>query len=153
MARHAIPDPLVFGWAWPLFGATAAASTLAVALLPRMISDRHLWMMGAAAMALGVASPLLLPGLGGILAAAFLVGGTFMLITMVGMREARRIADANAPRLMATMTSAFALGQVVGPLCMTVMSERWALGVASAIVLLSVPALAKKQREKGVRPL
>jgi len=144
MARQAIPDPLAFGWAWPLFGATAAASTLVAGLLPRAVDNRRLWMMSAVAMALGVASPLLLDGLGGVFVSAFLVGGTFMLITMAGMQEARRVAHANAPRLMAAMTSAFALGQVIGPLCMTVMTERWALGVAAALLLLSVPALARR---------
>src|SRR5262245_14902498 len=28
MARHAIQNPWVFGWAWPVFGAAAAASTM-----------------------------------------------------------------------------------------------------------------------------
>jgi len=40
----------------------------------------------------GGVAPLLVPGLGGILAAAILVGGTFMVITMAGMQEARRVA-------------------------------------------------------------
>jgi MFS family permease len=31
MARQLIPDPLVFGWSWPLFGAAAAVAPLATA--------------------------------------------------------------------------------------------------------------------------
>ena len=43
-------------------------------------------------MALGVVVPLVVPGLPGILIAALLVGSTFMVITMVGLQEGRRLA-------------------------------------------------------------
>jgi len=42
--------------------------------------------MAAAAMALGVASPVLVPGAAGIALAAILVGGTFVVITMAAMQ-------------------------------------------------------------------
>ena len=48
--------------------------------------------------------------------AALLVGGTFMVITLAGMQEARAVAGARATRLMAAMTSAFAIGQILGPI-------------------------------------
>jgi hypothetical protein len=44
------------------------------------------------------------------------VGGTFMVITLAGMQEARAAAGPHARGLMATMTSAFAAGQIAGPL-------------------------------------
>ena len=50
---------------------------------------------------------------------AVCVGGTFMVITMVGMQEARRVGERSAPRLMAAMTAAFAVGQLLGPLTVT----------------------------------
>jgi len=40
MARQAIDDPSVFGWAWPVFGVTAAASTFAAAGLSRSLGNR-----------------------------------------------------------------------------------------------------------------
>ena len=44
------------------------------------------------------------------------VGGTFMVITMVGMKEAHRLAGpADAGRHIAAMTAAFAAGQIIGP--------------------------------------
>jgi hypothetical protein len=49
------------------------------------------------------------------MAAALLVGGTFMVITLCAMQEARRVAGAHATMLIAAMTSAFALGQIIGP--------------------------------------
>ena len=115
MARDSIADPAVFGWAWPLFGAAAAASTLAAAPLLSRWSNRGVWIAGHFVMALGVAAPLALGGMAGILLSSLCVGGTFMVITMVGLQEARSRAGAHAARLMAAMTAAFAAGQIVGP--------------------------------------
>jgi len=116
MAKQVIGDPLVFGWSWPIFGAAAAASTVAAAVLSRFAANRRLWILGHLVMALGVALPVFCPGIAGIVLAALLVGGTFMVITMAGMQEARLVAGEHAPALMAAMTSAFALGQIAGPL-------------------------------------
>ena len=67
-------------------------------------------------MAVGVLVPIVVPGLTGIAIAAVCVGGTFMVNTMVGLQEARRVAGVHARILMAAMTSAFAAGQIAGPL-------------------------------------
>ncbi len=106
-------------------------------------------------MALGVAFPVVVPGLGGILAAAFFVGGTFMVITMAGMQEARRLAGARARPLMAAMTSAFALGQIIGPLSVTYLIKvsgdfAAALVLASALLVLSAIALRATSRFQTV---
>jgi len=116
MAREAIADPAVFGWIWPAFGATAAASTAAVAIAFRRAAPARLWSASIVVMAAGVLAPVLVPGLAGLLVAATFVGGTFMVATLAGMQEARRRAGAAAPRLMATMTAAFAIGQLAGPI-------------------------------------
>jgi predicted MFS family arabinose efflux permease len=116
MAKQALGAPLAFGWAWPVFGAAAAASTVAGAALARFVVNRRLWSASHLVMALGVALPVLAPGIAGIMLAALFVGGTFMVTTMAGMQEARRVAGERARGLMAAMTSAFAVGQIAGPL-------------------------------------
>jgi MFS family permease len=116
IARELIPDPLLFGWAWPVLGIAAAASTLLSAAALERIGALRLWIWAQWILAIGVAAPLVLPGFGGILFAALCVGGTFVVITMVGLQEARSVAGARAPRLMAAMTAAFAAGQIAGPL-------------------------------------
>jgi len=116
MAHEAIADPAVFGWIWPAFGATAAASTAAVAIAFRRAAPARLWSASIVVMAAGVLAPVLVPGLAGLLVAATFVGGTFMVATLAGMQEARRRGGAAAPRLMATMTAAFAIGQLAGPI-------------------------------------
>ena len=116
MARQVIADPAVFGLAWPLFGAAAIASTLLVGAVQRFVTNRRLWIASHLVMALGVALPVIRPGITATILAALCVGGTFMVVTMVGMQEARIVAGARATALMAAMTSAFALGQIVGPI-------------------------------------
>jgi MFS family permease len=130
MARAALGDPAVFGWAWPIFGAAAAASTLAAAPLAQALGNRSVWVAGHLVMALGVAAPLLLTGMAGILIAAACVGGTFVVITMVGLQEARRAGGA---RLMAAMTAGFAAGQIAGPVV---------VGLAPSVFLASLAACA-----------
>jgi MFS family permease len=149
MAKAVMADPRLFGWAWPLFGATAAASTLLAAPLLQARGNRAAWRLNALAMALGVAAPAILPGALGIVLAAALVGGTFMVITMAGMQEARRMARERAPVLMAAMTSAFAVGQIAGPLSVPLLVHRAgfsaALYLAAAVLVVSAVLLPKEK--------
>jgi predicted MFS family arabinose efflux permease len=154
MAKEIVSDPLLFGWAWPVFGAAAVASTLLVARAAPRLTHRRAWAISHLVMAAGVVVPLLLPGLAGILVAALCVGGTFVVITQVGMQEARAIAGAGARTLIAAMTSAFALGQIVGPLA----AAYWvratggfsgALILAAALLALSALALMRGGAERA----
>jgi len=118
MARHAIRDPAIFGWSWPIFGASAALSTMVAAGgIGRRAVHRHVWVGSQLVLALGVGLPVLWPTIVGITLSALVVGGTFMVITMTGMQEGRRVGGRHATSLMAAMTSAFAAGQIVGPIC------------------------------------
>lgn len=137
MARTLVPDPMVYGWTWPVFGAAAFASTLVAARLARRLSNRRLWLRCHLLMAAGVAMPVLLPGPVGIVLAALAVGATFVVITMIGMQEALRVAPGNAAALMAAMTSAFALGQIAGPLLVSLLAGS---GSAVAAALLAACA-------------
>jgi MFS family permease len=67
-------------------------------------------------MAVGVLLPAVWTSLVSVTLAALLVGGTFMVITMVGMQEARARAEGQATRVLGRMTAGFALGQLAGPL-------------------------------------
>src|SRR6185369_3319056 len=134
MAKQIIADPALFGWAWPVFGVAALASTLLAAQLRHFLSDRTIWIAGHLLMALGVAIPLAAPGLPGIMLAAILVGGTFMVVTMAGMQEARRVGGAQARALMAAMTAAFAAGQIAGPVFVSLVAPL-AGGYAIALIL------------------
>jgi predicted MFS family arabinose efflux permease len=150
MAKEIVPDPGLFGWAWPVFGAAAVASTLVAQRIRR--SNRAVWAASHLVMAAGVVVPLVVPGLPGIIASALCVGGTFVVITQVGLQEARAVAGAHARKLIAAMTSAFALGQIVGPLAVSALLRASggfsaALFFAAALLAVSAAALYRRQRQ------
>jgi len=147
MAKQVVRDPAVFGWSWPIFGAAAMGSTLATAMLRGFITNRRLWIASHLVMAFGVALPIIWPGIVPIMLAALFVGGTFMVITMVGMQEARSVAGARATGLMAAMTAAFALGQIAGPISVSLVvgaggSVSAALMIAGVFLVVSAYALS-----------
>jgi MFS family permease len=140
MAKQVIRDPAVFGWSWPLFGLAAMGSTLAVVTLRSFVTNRRLWIASHLVMALGVALPVVWAGIVPVMLAALLVGGTFLVITMVGMQEARRVGGARATGLMAAATSAFALGQIAGPMTVSVLVGTGS-DVSAALVIAGVALL------------
>ena len=143
MAKQIVSDPMLFGWAWPVFGLAAVASTL-IAQRARG-SLRRVWAASHFVMATGVVVPLVVPGLAGIIVAALCVGGTFVVITQVGLQEARAVAGEHARALIAAMTSAFALGQIVGPLLVGYWVQAtggFAGALVIAAVLLAISAFA-----------
>ena len=138
MAKQVVADPTWFGWAWPVFGAAAVVSTLLASRASLVIGQRGVWILGNLVMAAGVLIPIVLPGLVGIVIAAVCVGGTFMVNTMVGMQEARRVAGVRARMLMAAMTSAFAVGQIVGPILVSWL-DRFEGGFSLALAVAAIP--------------
>jgi predicted MFS family arabinose efflux permease len=146
MARDVIADPAVFGWAWPVFGLAALLSTLAAGRLTVRVSLRAIWAGSHAVMAVGVAVPVLLPGMPGIVVSALCVGGTFVVITLAATQEARRLAPAAATGLVAAMTAAFALGQILGPVLVSLAARSHAgmdglLGFSAALLAASAVVL------------
>ena len=148
-ARETLHDPLLYGWAWPIFGAAAAASTIAVTPLVRRLGERNVWLAGHLVMAMGVAAPLVLPGLAGVVLCALCVGATFMVITMAGLQEARRLGGAS---LLAAMTAGFAAGQIAGPAFVSVLVHfggRPTHASIAAALLLVLSACALLQRSSA----
>ena len=116
LARQLVDDPQVFGWAWPVFGLAAVVSTLVTAWGLKNVDRLRVWAVSHVLMAVGVLLPSLWLSPASIAVAALLVGGTFMVITMVGLQAIRARASTNSTAVMARMTAAFALGQLAGPL-------------------------------------
>lgn len=115
LARQLVDDPHVFGWTWPLFGTAAALSTVVVAYGLKRTNRLRVWAASHLLMAIGVLLPSIWPSLSSISIAALLVGGTFMVITMIAMQEARARAEGNATVVLGQMTAGFAFGQLMGP--------------------------------------
>lgn len=132
MAKQVIPNPAIFGWAWPLFGLAAAVSCLLVPRLARRRDEKRVWQAAQALMAAGMLAVALWQHIAAVIVAALLVGGTFMVITQAGILTARRMAGAAAPRAAALMTAAFAAGQILGPLLAS-WAAHWGAGLAQVL--------------------
>jgi len=141
LARSVVDDPRWFGLAWPVFGATAALSTILAGWLFGRATRLQVWAASQLLMGAGV----LLPGLwlsGVTLAAsALLVGGTFMVITLAGVQEMRARAREDAARLIGRMTAAFALGQIAGPALSALLLQFPGLGERGLALALRAGAL------------
>ena len=139
LARQYIDNPAAFGWVWPVFGAAAALSTVAAARLGHDLAPRRLWMGAQWVLAAGVLAPVASLNLGTLLLAAVCVGGTFMIITMAGIKEVLRLAGSQASRSVGMMTAAFATGQMAGPLTVSLLAgSSNAFSVASVIAALGL---------------
>ena len=112
LARQLVPDPRLFGLAWPVWGLAATLSVLVAVWWLRHASRLQVWAITQALMGVGALAPSLWLSGWSIGLSAVLVGGTFMVMTLAAVQEARvRGGAVVLPR----MTTAFALGQIAGP--------------------------------------
>jgi MFS family permease len=142
IARDVVDDPRLFGLAWPLFGATAAVSTLLAGALMRRASRLRVWAASQLLMGAGVLLPSLRLDGASIGLSALLVGGTFMVITLAGVQEMRARAPTQAARRVGRITAAFALGQIAGPVLSALLLQVPALGPRGLTLSLQAGALA-----------
>jgi hypothetical protein len=96
-------------------------------------------------LAVGVLAPVVSLNVVTLLTAAICVGGTFMVMTMAGFQEARRLSSGSPTRLIAAMTAAFAFGQLAGPVAVALSpsgSSTFVLPSMAAALLLACSAVA-----------
>lgn len=145
MAKAIMPDPMVFGWSWPIFGLAAAFSTLVARPLFARIGNRTLWATAQFIMATGLLLPALFPGMVSTVLSGLMVGGTFVFITLSGMKEVHLVVPpSDANRHIAVLTAAFATGQIVGPPAASYLHDLtgdFTAGLLLAAGLLAVTAL------------
>jgi predicted MFS family arabinose efflux permease len=159
MARAIVTDPLIFGWAWPVFGAAACLSTILAARLQPRFSNRQVWVASQLVLAFGLLLPAIHPSIVAIQIAGFCVGGTFMIITMVGLKEAHRLAPPeDVVRHVGAMTAAFATGQMAGPVFASALHDltggfALSLIVTSAALVLTLAPLVRRERRKEAASL
>lgn len=140
-ARVLLQESWLYSLAWPVFGVAAALSTLVAAALAHRFGRLPTWVGAHVLMAIGVVLPVFLPNLVAIVVAAMAVGGTFVVITLLAMQEAQRHGGQQAPMWMARLTTAFAIGQLFGPLFVMGLGERLSLSLLLAAIVLLVTAV------------
>jgi predicted MFS family arabinose efflux permease len=108
---------------WIVVGLAAAPSVWVWSFLARRIGLAAAFAVAALAEAAGVLASVVWPSTVGICVAAVLVGGTFMGLTALGLMRGRELAAGDPRRVMAVMTGAFGVGQIVGPALAGVVSD------------------------------
>ena len=127
----------------------AALSTSHLAPCSRYVPRRLLWLLSQLLMAVGVVIPAVSPGLPSIVVAAVCVGGTFRVITMLGMQQAQVSGGRRVRALMGNLTAAFAAGQLAGPVFFSLIYDYFggslnlALYVAATALIVGCALLLK----------
>ena len=112
--------------------------------------------LGCLIEAIGVAASVMLAGGIGPLLGGILLGGTFVGVTALGLRIGREMAPRSPRRVLATMTAAFGIGQILGPIAAGFIAE-WtgdfvlASSVAS-VALLGAAAISLVSRIAAKSP-
>ena len=133
---------------WIVVGLAAAPSVMIWTFTARRIGIPAAFAIAALTEAVGVLASVIAPNAVGICIAAILVGGTFMGLTALGLLRGRELAQGDPRQVMAAMTGAFGVGQIVGPALAGVVSD--ALGgftvpsLAAAGALVAAAWLARR---------
>ena len=129
---------------WVMFGVAAAPSVAFWSLIAMRLGIAAAFALACVAEAAGVAMSVAWRSAAGIFLAAILVGGTFMGLTALGLERARALASGDPRRVLALMTGAFGLGQIIGPAFAGAVSD-WLGGFAvpsfAAMLALLVAAV------------
>jgi MFS family permease len=154
VAREMLHQPDLADRIWPWYGLVAAAVSLVLPLLRVPNGNRAALTVCMALMGTGTAACLLAPSVAGLTICSVLNGAVLFAIVMFTVREAQRLAPGGATTLVAWLTSAFGLGQILGPLSAGYAAEiggslRDGLMLTEGAVALSIAfALAGARRKR-----
>jgi predicted MFS family arabinose efflux permease len=100
---------------WIVFGFAAAPSVALWNWLAGRLTIPRTFALAALVEAVGVVASVVWPTYAGIFVASVCVGGTFMGLTALGLMRGRELVRGDPRQILALMTSAFGLGQILGP--------------------------------------
>lgn len=100
---------------WVVFGLAAAPSVALWNWLAARLGVPRAFALAALVEAIGVVASVAWSASAGVLVASVCVGGTFMALTALGLVRGRELAQGDPRRIFALMTSAFGVGQIIGP--------------------------------------
>jgi predicted MFS family arabinose efflux permease len=132
---------------WVIFGLAAAPSVALWNGVARRFGLARAFALAALVEAAGIVASVVWPTAMGVLVASVGVGGTFMGLTALGLMRGRELARGDPRQVLALMTSAFGLGQILGPSFAGLMLDYMgdfavaSLTAAAALVVAAVLAL------------
>jgi predicted MFS family arabinose efflux permease len=140
---------------WVLFGVAAAPSVAFWMWIARPLGIPRTFALACLIQAAGVVASVAWPSELGAFLAAMLVGGTFMGLTALGLVRARALATSDPRHALAYMTSAFGLGQIIGPVFAGALSDRFGSftvpSMTAAIALIMAAVLSHRSEHLGPR--
>ena len=129
-------------YAWAIVGLAGALSIPFWSWVARRTTDVFAYAAGCLVEATGVALSVVSPTPATIIISGIFLGGTFMAITAIGLGIARRLTQMAPQRAQAIMTSAFGLGQIVGPALAGHMRETSGSFVAPSLIAAAALVVA-----------
>jgi predicted MFS family arabinose efflux permease len=116
IVRSSHGSPWMEALVWFVTGTAGAISVWLWTPLLRRAGPFVALALGCAVQAIGVAASVVLPSPAGPLLGGLLLGLTFIVITAFGFQAGRVLLPHSQRRVMAVMTAAFGIGQIIGPL-------------------------------------
>jgi hypothetical protein len=141
---------------WAVFGLGAAPSCFFWHALHQKLGSRRALFINLVAQAVGVILPVLIGTAWGYLGSALIVGGTFAGTVTIAMPAARRLAHTMRFNMLAAMTAAYGVGQIVGPLVASALyagSHSFSSSLMAAGAALGVAALICVKQEGNEKAL
>ncbi len=124
IARMDAAGPTVEFLCWFIAGVTASVALFAWKPLVRPLGLGRVYVAALLVEAVGVLATVVLPHSAAPLIGGALFGATFLAITAYGLQIGRKLSPASPRRILATMTAAFGVGQIVGPIVAGWMAEQ-----------------------------
>lgn len=109
---------------WAVFGLGAAPSCYLWHSVHHRFGTHLALRVNLLVQALGVVLPVAVPNAAGYLGSALVVGGTFMGTVTIAMPAAKRVSHTIKFNLLAIMTAAYGIGQIIGPLLANALFSR-----------------------------
>ena len=100
---------------WLVVGLAAIPSVALWTWIGRRIGNHRSFAIACLVEGIGVAMSVLATSAAAVVVSAGLLGGTFVGITALGLVHARELSTGDPRRILAFMTAAFGLGQMIGP--------------------------------------
>lgn len=139
---------------WLVVGLTAAPSVAVWTMIESRFGINRAFALACALEAIGVAASGLWIDRLGILLAAALLGATFMGITALGLIWGRRLAQGDPRSILAMLTAAFGVGQIIAPALAGVVFDATASFVLPSVIasaaLLVAAILAVRRDAEAV---
>jgi len=146
IAREGAESPLLESLTWLVTGASAAVSLMAWKPAERRYGVSAAYLAAILVEMVGVAITVTLPFPASALIGGALLGITFIVVTAYGLQLGRVLASESPRRVLALMTAAFGVGQILGPLGAGFLAARTGSYVlpslAAAGILLLAAAIA-----------